>query len=219
MLITDKIAWAHIPKTGGSHTIKLFDRIFNVHAFAKYGGQNYDRKNLFVVAKGHDKHKIFRKYGSKVHGKQRIVNFRPLVQWITSWMYFNERVCNIPFDKKNYRKGKIFCQCFDFEGCKKSNPKYHSRGWMDIDEFYKSYITDPAIYEFIEMENLNESFIEIIGKYHLISDQHKLDIRSEEITAIGHYHKREWPWTKEEEEQMYLDNPYYAEVEKYVNSN
>lgn len=212
MHITNKIAWCHIPKTGGSFTYKLFDILFDLNI---YIGKDYDKNNFYIDPyKGLDKHLPFSIRPELLKDQKRIVNLRKLPDWILSWMMFNERACEIPFNKNNYKNGMIFCNTHNFPGCVRPNKK-DQRGFLHIDKFIKAY-TENDDYEFIRTSELAYDFIDIIGKYHEISNDKQQKMLELNIVAPGHYDKEKEYFTKSEIDQMYNDCPYWTKLENKI---
>jgi hypothetical protein len=71
VVIGERFAWAHLPKTGGDTTRTLFELFPGLVSFADPGDTN-------------DKHRAFHECPDLVRGKRLAMNFRRLPAWVLS---------------------------------------------------------------------------------------------------------------------------------------
>ncbi len=199
MIITNKFAWGHFQKTGGTTIGRLFENLFKENIV--YADSEFK----------HEKHDTFKVKSEKgvIVPDIRILNIRRLPEWVVSFLWFSERCTNIEYKKDNYYKGTILDREFG-----KAQDKIISR---NIDEYLKSYFDKP-ITDFIRMEYLNEDFISVFGKYINILDDQKRKIKNA-FYGQGHYNKFEKYFNEKEIKQMYIDCPFWAKIEKQVYGN
>lgn len=191
MIISKSFIWAHLPKTGGTATTRIFNQFPDLIVY-----QDNERS--------HAKHDTFKqkeqKFVKNDFPQKRIMNFRKLPEWLISIMFHMQRCANIPFNKDNYKNGAVF---LDMGGVKK---------WYNIDELLKGYLDKPIDY-FIRVEYLALDFIKAINNFKILSPGDCELIKSIRC-GVGNYDKSKEYFTKEEISQIYDDCPIWSNLEK-----
>jgi len=190
MIISRSFIWAHIPKTGGTTITQMFNLFPDLIIFQ-------DNE------KSHAKHDTFESKEKQFRGtfnQKRIMNFRCLPEWLTSIMFHMERCANMPFSKDNYKDGSVF---LDMGGIKE---------WYNIDDLLQSYLDKPIDY-FIRTEYLAHDFIKVMSNFKEFTPGDCEMIKM--IRAgVGNYDKSKEYFSKEEIEQIYMDCPVWAQLER-----
>jgi|GEM_PF-584329 len=210
MIITTKFCWGHLGKTGGNSTKKMFDIL--------------ELKDIIVSHEISDpnKHLIFSQYKDLCKDQKKILNIRRLATWIISdWnhFYITKKIQTIK--KESIIEGSVF------------------RGTDIIaDDILKTYYCEElgGIDYWLRTEYLAEDFLKVIKNFEDISQAQQAKIRkikanqaknlkqtqASEFLGVKYTDAEELVkllFTKEEIENMYKRNPFWAQIEKEMYGN
>ncbi len=193
MVVGEKFAWAHIPKTGGDSTNLLF--------------RGVDDGSLRFID-GPEKHNSFRQEG--IAGLNRISNIRRLPSLLKSWAvhYSQHSKWNTgnedkPFTRKQLLQGLVWWL------------EPYASDWqlVKIDEVIFDYYELDSIYHWIRTENLLVDFRQIMSVYINVS---KLDDGF--MSNQGSY-QRKIQFSRSELKQIYNSCGRWAQLEEKVYGN
>lgn len=190
MVIGDKFAWAHIPKTGGDSTHLLFRELEN---------------DSLRFIDGPEKHNSFLREG--ITGIDRISNIRRLPSLLKSWAVhysqhskWNPGNENRPFTRDQLLQGMIWWL----------EPYTSEWKLVKFDEVVFDYYELDKINHWIRTENLLNDFKRVMSAYLDVSKLEK-----DFISNQGAY-KRKIQFSKRELKQIYANSSRWAELEMKV---
>lgn len=190
MVVGEKFAWAHIPKTGGDSTHMLFREV--------------DDGSLRFID-GPEKHNSFKQEG--IVGLERISNIRRLPSLLKSWAvhYSQHSKWNPGNEDKPYTRDQLV------QGMIWWLEPYTS-DWrlVKIDEVIFDYYELDTIDHWIRTESLLADFKKVIGQFMDIS---RLD--TEFLSNQGAY-KRKIQFSKKELKKIYHNCSRWADLEASV---
>ncbi len=193
MVIGERFAWAHIPKTGGDSTHLLFREV--------------DDGSLRFID-GPEKHNSFRQEG--IAGLNRISNIRRLPSLLKSWAVhysqhskWNPGNNDRPYTRRQLLQGMIWWL------------EPYTSDWrlVKIDEVIFDYYELDSIYHWIRTENLLTDFRQVMAAYIDVS---QLDDGF--VSNQGSY-QRKIQFSKSELSQIYNNCSRWAELEEKVYGN
>jgi hypothetical protein len=187
MVIGDRFAWAHLPKTGGSATLKLFLLFPDLVEFADVEDSN-------------EKHTTFKERQNEVAGKTLLMNLRRLPFWVLSRAQHVSRWGVHPDYKPIPMASAEELAESDF-------PDNRLLLFTDGERF--------PIDRWLRMEHLGEDFMSFISDLTDVSDEQRraaLDLPL--VNAHEYDHEVESWFTAEQIERMYNHNPVWAGVEE-----
>lgn len=191
MVVGEKFAWAHIPKTGGDSTHLLFHEV--------------DDGSLRFID-GPKKHNSFKQEG--IVGLERISNIRRLPSLLKSWAVhysqhsrWNPGNEDKPFTREQLVQGMIWWL------------EPYTSDWqlVKIDEVIFDYYELDSVNHWIRTESLFADFKIVIGKF---MDVTKLD--DEVQSNQGDYKNRKIQFSRRELKQIYRSCSRWAELEESV---
>jgi hypothetical protein len=189
MVIGEKFAWAHLPKTGGMATEQLF-RIFDeLIVFA-------DRPHT------NDMHVTFSAREGQVRGKQLAMNVRRLPSWVLSRAQHVAR-CGIWPDYKPMpmQSPEVLAES-SFPDSRML--LYTSNGRFRIEHWLK-------------METLADDFLAFIAKFvDVTDDQRGRVVEMGRVNAHDYEHELSRWFTPKQIATMYARNPAWTAVEREV---
>ena len=186
MVIGERFAWAHLPKTGGMATADLF-RLF---------------PELIVLGdfeEDNSKHTLFSAREEMVRGKTLAMNFRRLPHWVLSRAQHVARWGVHP----------------DYEPIPMASPDeladsdfpddrldlYTDRGRFKVDAW-------------LRMEHLADDFLAFISSYTDVSEERRRAVRdAPPVNAHDYDHELASWFTADQIDRMYQRNPRWAELE------
>jgi hypothetical protein len=186
MVIGEKFAWAHLPKTGGMATADLF-RLFPeliVHG-------DFEEDNT--------KHTLFSEREEMVRGKALAMNFRRLPFWVLSRAQHVARWGVYP----DYRPIAMA-----------SAEELASSDWPDnrLDLFTGGGRF--GIDRWLRMERLAEDFLAFVSEFTDVSEERRQAVLSVPSVNAHEYDHDLVSWfTAEQIDRMYERNPRWADVE------
>jgi len=187
MVIGERFAWAHLPKTGGSATLELF-KLFPqliVHG-------DFEESNA--------KHTLFREREDQVSGKLLAMNLRRLPHWVLSraqhvarWGVYPEYT-PIQMDSPKKLSESPF-------------PDSRLEIFTDGGRF--------RIDRWLRMEHLGEDFVALLSELTDVADtdRHRID-ELQPVNALTYDHELEHWFTPAQVESMYEHNPTWARLER-----
>jgi hypothetical protein len=190
MVIGEKFAWAHIPKTGGDSTHLLFRGLEN---------------DSLRFINGPEKHNSFAREG--ITGLDRISNIRRLPSLLKSWAVhysqhskWNPGNDDRPFTRDQLLQGMVWWL------------EPYTSDWklVKFDEVVFNYYELDKINHWIRTENLLDDFRTVMSSY--------LDVSKLETNLISNQgaYKRKIQFSKKELKQIYASCGRWAELEASV---
>lgn len=194
MVIGEKFAWAHIPKTGGDSTHLLFRKIDDGHL-------------RFID--GAEKHNSFQREGAV--GLDRISNIRRLPSLLKSWaLHFshhskwNPGNDDRPFTRDQLVHGQVWWL------------EPYTSDWklVSIDQVVFDYYELDRIKHWIRTECLLDDFRKVISPYMDVSKL-ETDVHTNQAAEMGAY-IRKIQFSKYELKQIYRNCRRLADIEATV---
>jgi hypothetical protein len=187
MVIGERFAWAHLPKTGGSATFELFQLFPELIVFG-----DFDESNA--------KHTRFAERAAEVEGKTLAMNFRRLPFWVLSRAQHVSRWGIHP----DY---KPIPMASPAELCESDFPDdrlalFTDEGRFEIDTWFR-------------MEHLTEDFTDFVARYAEVTDERRGAMsRLPMVNAHEYDHGLASWFTPEQIDRMYERNPVWAGLER-----
>lgn len=202
MVIGEKFAWAHIGKTGGDATHKLFsfvpDLIIENDLFK---GEKTEQGKLVGI-----KHDTFQHRGIK--NKLLLLNIRKLPSWVLSWAF--HQLIYKPLASKNYscRFTKYILEHNELP------PDLCETTWGDDQIMRYTDNGNLRIDRWFRMENLREDLIDFLSTIRKITDKERASIlNSPTKSSMNYNHDIKNYFTKSQIKTLYEHNPLWAQVE------
>jgi hypothetical protein len=187
MVIGERFAWGHLPKTGGDAALALF-RLF---------------PRLLVRADDstvNAKHDLFSAHEEEVRGKLLVMNIRRLPSWILSWAQHRARRGIFP----KYKPLPMWspAEMADSSEADARLNLYLANGRFEVDRWLRT-------------EYLRSDFLEFISELTPISeDERRQILELQLVNALRYEHDvRRW-FTDEQLERMYKNNPLWTSIEE-----
>jgi len=193
MVVGEKFAWVHVPKTGGDSTHLLFHQI--------------DQGGLRFID-GVEKHNSFRQ--EEIAGLNRISNIRRLPSLLKSWsVHYSQHSKwdpgneDKPYSREQLLKGLVWWL------------EPYTTNWqlVNIDDVIFDYYELDTVYQWIRTEYLLEDFRQVMADYIDVS---KMD---ECIVSNQGAYQRKIQFSRNELRQIYTNAPRWAELEKSIYGN
>jgi hypothetical protein len=187
MVIGERFAWAHLPKTGGSATLELFKLFPELIEFGDFGESN-------------DKHTPFAKRADRIAGKELGMNMRRLPFWVLSRAQHVARWGIYP----------------DYVPIPMATPQELAESGFP-DTRLSVYTDDGRfeISHWIRMERLTDDFLEFVAHFTEVSDQRREAVEALPMVNAHAYDHELGSWfTAEQVELMYERNPAWAKLER-----
>jgi SAM-dependent methyltransferase len=188
MLITERFAWAHLPKTAGAATHAMFDAVPGLVEWADPQDSNA-------------KHDPFWQHEDQVGGKLLVMNIRRLPSWVLShahhkavegaWPEFEPQPM---LTVEEMVEGKL--------------PDDALRRMTDGSRF--------PIDRWLRQENLVKDVVTLLEDVGAFSDEARGGIATVPYRAKGYDHDVASTFTAAQIQRMYMLNPAWAEIEKRV---
>lgn len=199
MVIGEKFVWAHMPKTGGNTTAKMFE-LFK------------DKLIHFDELSEHNKHDTFTRKEKKLNqaftDKSKILNIRRLANWTLSLAQHQKRYSNIDIVPDEMSEGKI--RITDGKG----GYKLHR-----MDDYIKRFMCGNVDY-WLRTEHINADFVKVMSQFFPITDAEKKDLEDVRVNVNNRYKKGlELHFTPTQIEKLYLNSPFWADLEKRIYGN
>jgi hypothetical protein len=187
MVIGERFAWSHLPKTGGDATLELF-RIFPgliLHA---------------DPADSQDKHTHFDARESEVGGKVLAMNIRRLPTWLLSRAHHATRRGRYP----------------DYKPLPMESPREMAESTLP-DQRLSEFTGGGrfGIDRWIRMESLTEDFLAFISEFTDPSEEERARVVDlGRVNVLQYDHEIEHWFDEEQIREMYRRNPIWAGVER-----
>ena len=189
MVIGDRFAWGHVPKTGGEATRSMFDLFPELITFSDERGSP-------------TQHTTFKQREAQVAGKMLALNIRRLPAWIVSREQHKARwglhpdYKPIPMDSPEQMAESSF-------------PDYRLSG----------YVVDGAssIGRWLRTERLAEDFIAFVSDFTDVPPETRSRVEAlGPVNANDYDHEIAHWFTREQVRALYDNNPVWAAVERQV---
>jgi hypothetical protein len=187
MVIGERFAWAHFPKTAGSATTELFRLFPEVVVSGDFADTN-------------DKHAPFAEREEEVRDKTLAMNLRRLPFWVLSRAQHVARWGLWP----------------DYEPIPMATPEELSASSFP-DERLSAYTGDGrfGIDRWLRAESLHEDFLAFISEFAEVTDERQAEVRSLGAVNTHDYDHRIERWfTAGQINTMYKSNPIWARLER-----
>jgi hypothetical protein len=187
MVIGERFAWAHLPKTGGDTTLALFCLFPGLVHHADPSDTN-------------DKHATFSERSEAVAGKTLAMNFRRLPAWVLSRAHHVAREGLWP----DYRPQPIPSARALAES---SLPDERLLHFTCSPEF--------RIDRWLRLEHLREDFLEFVSELVAVTPEQRRSVRALPPADVASYDRdlRRW-FTDAQLQTMYEANPTWAALER-----
>ena len=187
MVIGERFAWAHLPKTGGTATLELF-RLF---------------PELIVLADFEDtnaKHTLFREREDQVRGKHLAMNIRRLPFWVLSRAQHVSRWGVYP----------------DYEPIPMASPEELSESDFPDDRLAVFTDKGRfQVGTWLRMEHLAADFLDFIAAFADVNDEHRAAVHELPMMNTHDYDRELVKWFSAEQiDRLYARNPSWAELER-----
>jgi hypothetical protein len=187
VVIGAEFAWAHLPKTGGDATLKMFTLFPDLVLFADVEDNN-------------DKHTLFEERPQEVRDKMLAMNFRRLPSWVLSraqhvsrWGIYPEYT-PLPMGEPEELAES------SFPDTRITKYTSDSRYWPD---------------HWLRMESLTDDFLEFISRFREVTETDRERVESLGAVNRNTYdHDLDTWFTPAQIERMYLNNPLWATLEQ-----
>jgi hypothetical protein len=209
MIITDKFAWGHIPRTGGDLTMDFF------HQISDTINVRIDRPSK------HEKHDPFIKRPNEIAGKDLILNIRQLPAFMLSWVQMCIGYGVFPA----YRRLPMPTEEQLTNPKVKYGPPYFEQHYGPFatipDRMLKEFTNNwnLSIRYFARLEYILEDVKKILKNYYPKSksrfDQMVVPARALGFKSpLGYDHDVTKYFSEEVIKEFYKNNPRWAEIEK-----
>ena len=189
MVIGERFAWAHLPKTGGDATLGLFQLFPDLILHADARGTN-------------SKHDSFQAREAEIRGKLLTLNIRRLPAWMLSLAQHEAKHGLYP----DYRPLPLACadEIAERTSADAMLREFTSCGRLPIDRWLRT-------------EHLRQDFLAFLREFTTLSkEQVRLVQRAPMVNAMRYDHNpRHW-FTEEQIRRMYRNNPLWAAIEQEV---
>jgi len=189
VVIGESFVWAHLGKTAGNTTLRLFQLFPELIEYA-------DRLDDPA------KHARFTQRPARVAGKARALNIRRLPAWVLAFSIHKalHGVAERP------RRGPM------------DSPHQMARS-RKPDQYLSTYLEGGEINHWIRVEHLKEDFLAFISHYADAGDDRRLAVEQLTPENTAKYDRDLGHWFSDSQiALMYENNPLWAEVENQVYS-
>jgi hypothetical protein len=188
MVIGEKFAWGHLPKTAGNATYGMFRVFPELIVFA-------DPTNTQA------KHASFGEREEQVAGKLLVLNIRRLPAWMLSWSQHQVRM--------GFKNGEPRQMFSPYEMAKRRRGDRTLRQLTNDSRF--------EVGRWLRQEQLAEDFLEFISAYTEVSAEQRTEVvELGRRNAFDYDHEVAHWFTDEHVRMMYENNPLWASVEREV---
>jgi hypothetical protein len=187
MVIGERFAWAHLPKTGGSATLKLFQIFPETIVFGDFD-------------EGNAKHTTFQDRNDQIAGKTLAMNIRRLPRWVLSRAQHVARWGIFPDYEPIPMATADDLADSDFPDNRLD--LYTDGGRLEISSW-------------IRMEHLAEDFLSFIAEYTEVDEPRRESVTSLPMVNAHDYDHEVVNWfTADHIERLYERNPAWAALER-----
>jgi hypothetical protein len=187
MVIGERFAWAHLPKTGGSATLELFQLFPELILLADSEDSN-------------EKHTRFEEREAQIAGKQLVMNIRRLPFWVLSraqhvarWGVFPDYE-PIPIPSADELADS------DFPDSRLTI--YTADGRFEIDRW-------------LRMEHMAEDFLDFVSAHTDVTEERRAAVFAMPMVNTHEYDRELAAWfTPDQIERMYERNPLWEALER-----
>jgi hypothetical protein len=189
MVIGEKFAWGHVPKTGGEATREMFGIFPELIVFSDPRGSV-------------EQHTSFADRNALVRGKRLALNIRRLPAWIVSREQHKSRhglwpdYTPIPMDTPEKMASTTF-------------PDYRLGGFLDNGRF--------QIDRWLRTELLLDDFLAFLTELTEVTDERRARVAALGPVNVNPYDHELGSWfSAEQVERLYRNNPLWASIEERV---
>jgi hypothetical protein len=188
MVIGEKFAWGHLPKTAGNATFGMFRLFPELVVFA-------DPTNTQA------KHSSFGEREDQVAGKLLVLNIRRLPAWMLSWAQHQVRM--------GFKKGEPRQMFSPYEMANRQRADRTLLGLTNGGRF--------EIGRWLRQEHLAGDFLDFVSGYTSVNEEQRREvIELGRRNAFNYDHRVAHWFTDEHVRMMYENNPLWAETERQV---
>ncbi|CAN5813224.1 hypothetical protein BH24ACT3_BH24ACT3_05730 [soil metagenome] len=217
MVIGETFAWAHLPKTGGDATARMFAIVDHLVVEADPSGSH--RKHETFDGRQH------RTGTDLIARRQRLLNIRRLPSWVMSSVNHQDQHYAVPVDRELVRRGMVRSRAPLGRAHRWLRPRgvavaaYRLLGreeTVSADTVLSRHLCG-RIDHWLRQEHLAEDFVRVVGGFGTITSE-----QADRIARLGsvnaNCYDRDLVLTLDvaEVEAMYRANPRWAEVERAV---
>jgi hypothetical protein len=192
MVIGERFAWSHLPKTGGDTTRELFELLPGLVRRADPGDTNY-------------KHATFKERIRELDGKTLAMNFRRLPAWVLS------RAQHVTREGVWPEYTPLPMQTAD----EMADSDLPDRRLEHFTDFWRLRID-----AFLRLEHLRQDFVAFLREFVYVSPELERRLHEHPARDVAAYDHELATWfTAEQLEQMYARNPRWAALEEQLYGN
>jgi hypothetical protein len=187
MVIGERFAWAHLPKTGGTATLELFRLFPELIVFADFDDSNA-------------KHTLFHEREEQVRGKHLVMNIRRLPFWVLSRAQHVARWGVYPdYEPIPMATAEELSES-DFPDNRLA--MFTDNGRFQVDTW-------------LRMEHLADDFLTFISAYTSVNDEHRAAAHELPMLNSHDYDRELVKWFSAEQiDRLYARNPAWDELER-----
>lgn len=187
MVVGERFAWAHLPKTGGDTTRALFELFPGLVQHADPGDTN-------------DKHATFQARAELVRGKVLAMNFRRLPAWVLSRAHHVAREGTWP----DYRPQPV------------PSPEDLAASALPDDRLrHFTRFGRTPIDHWLRLERLREDFLGFVAGFVPVTPEQEREVRALPAHDVASYDRDPRRWFSERQlRSMYEANPHWAALER-----
>lgn len=195
MVINENFVWAHLPKTGGTTTLEMFKKL-DVELLLD-DKTDPSKHQTFSVRQGlYTTNKASKNVLENIDGKDRILGFRRLPNFLLSFYYHRKNFNNLVLNMNSIKECII-----DTSTC---------------DDLLLGYEPN-KVDHWLRVENIVQDFIDVMGNY---VDSIPTESLGNIIDNTNTYNKDIFShFTKSEISRMYELSPTWASIEKKLYGN
>jgi hypothetical protein len=192
MVIGDRFAWAHLPKTAGTAAVAMFNACDDLVRFAD-------------SPEDADAHVRFRERPEQIEGKLLVLNIRRLPAWVISRAcYVSRHGVHPDFEPIPLPGAEALAQSSFPDG---RLALFTDGGRIDIDHWLRA-------------ESLAEDLLSFVAGLRAVTDDERERVRQVgRVNSLDYDHQVSRWFTPAQIEQLYRSNPVWASVEEQVYGN
>lgn len=205
MIIGEKFVWTHLGKTAGNSVKEMFDVIDRCYTFAD------DISDI----KKHYNFRIIREKRENIDGKKRILNIRPLPEWIISYVMHKKTYENIDFYMEEILNGQLRIKPHFYDDNEKLQ-QHQQIKFITPDAMMNQFEPEDVDY-WLRTTHLTEDFVRVMSNFTQINLSENVKIHNIRSNVnIKNTFKPHNFFTKANIEQLYDKCPIWTKYEKQV---
>lgn len=193
MIITDKLAWHHLPKTAGTTT----DRLFQASALKLLWNDPQNSPLKHLPPSEHP-----RVADLPLSGQHRLVNFRRLPSWLLSNLQHKRQMMGLDVDCEPMRRGLFW--------------RERQQQWLPADWWLERFAIDET-WTLLRVEALKADFLACLRQYEPIPRSARWRVQMVSARNRNRYQRRLSEWFQSDDlNSLYKANPIWADLERRV---